>query len=102
MIRSRSGLCALEEAGRVNECAVVGQYAEPKAHFELRVSTHLIGSVAYFPEKYGEGVIGPALDILFTKVVPGAVSIRHQLLTPENIEHFQPNDSLLGTPRAAL
>jgi ribose transport system substrate-binding protein len=96
-------LRAFEEAGRVSECAVVGQNGEPEARCELRVArTRLIGSVAYFPEKYGEGVIGLALDILSNKVVPPAVFIKHQLLTPENVEHFYPNDSLLGMAGTSL
>jgi ribose transport system substrate-binding protein len=96
-------LRAFEEAGRVSECAVVGQNGEPEARCELRVArTRLIGSVAYFPEKYGEGVIGLALDILSNKVVPPAVFIKHQLLTPENVEHFYPNDSLLGMTGTSL
>jgi ribose transport system substrate-binding protein len=96
-------LRAFEEAGRVSECVIVGQNGEPEARSELRVPrTRLIGSVAYFPEKYGEGVISLALDILASKVVPPAVFIKHQLLTPENIEHFYPNDSLLGMPGTSL
>ena len=45
---------AFEECGRGADCAVVGQNAEPEARAELRQPrTRLIGSVAYFPEKYG-------------------------------------------------
>lgn len=90
-------LRAFEEAGRVRECAVVGQNGEPEARTELRVPhTRLIGTIAYFPEKYGEGVIRLALDILSKKVAPPAVFIKHQLLTPENVDHLYSNDSLLG------
>jgi ribose transport system substrate-binding protein len=90
-------LRAFEEAGREGECAVVGQNGEPEARLELRVPrTRLIGSVAYFPEKYGEGVIRLALDILAKKTVPPAVFIKHQLITPDTVDHLYPNDSLLG------
>jgi ABC-type sugar transport system substrate-binding protein len=51
--------------GRAADCAVVGHSAEPEGRAELRQPrTSLIGSVAYFPEKYGAGVIWLALDIL--------------------------------------
>jgi ribose transport system substrate-binding protein len=60
--------------------------------------TRLIGSVAYFPEKYGDGLLRLALDILARRVVPPAVFTNHQLLTPENVDHFYPNDSLLTIP----
>ena len=72
-------LRAFEEAGRERNCAVVGHNGEPEIRRELRQGhTRLIGSVAYFPEKYGEGVIRLALDILARKIVPPAVFIKHQ------------------------
>ena len=90
-------LRAFEEAGRGAHCAVVGQNAEPEARAEMREPrTRLIGSVAYFPEKYGDGLIRMALDILARKPVPPACFTRHQLITPENVDHFYPNDSLFG------
>jgi ribose transport system substrate-binding protein len=50
----------------------------------------LIGSVAYFPERYGEQLIPLALDILTQRVqVPNAVFIKHQLITPGNLkQHY--------------
>lgn len=88
---------AFEEVGRRADCAVVGQNAEPEARIEMREPrSPLIGSVAYFPEKYGEGLIRLALDILARKPVPPAVFIKHQLITPENVDHVYSNDGLLG------
>ena len=93
---------AFEEAGRAEHCAVVGQNGEPEARTELRVPrTRLIGSVGFFPEKYGSGLIRLALDILAKKAAPPAVFIKHHLVTPENVDHFYPNDSLLGMARSA-
>src|SRR5271169_5384668 len=92
-------LRAFQEAGRGNECAIVGQNGEPEARAELRSpDTRLIASVAYFPEKYGDGLIRLALDILARKAVPPAIFISHQIITPENVDHFYPNDSLLTGP----
>jgi ribose transport system substrate-binding protein len=89
-------LRAFQEAGRANDCVVVGQNAEPEARAELRSShTRLIASVAYFPEKYGDGLIRLALDILTHKPMPPAVFTNHQVVTPENVDHYYPNDSLL-------
>ncbi len=88
-------LRAFQEAGRANECAIVGNNAEPEARVELRTAnTRLIASVAFFPEKYGDGLIRLALDILSRKAVPPAVFTGHQVITPENVDHFYPNDSL--------
>ena len=90
-------LRALEEAGRAADCAVVSHNAEPEGRAELRAPrTRLIGSVAYFPEKYGAGLIHLALDILARKATPPAVFVKHQLITPENVDHYYPNDELLG------
>jgi ribose transport system substrate-binding protein len=90
-------LRAFQEAGRANECAIAGQNGEPEARAELRVpNTRLIASVAYFPEKYGDGLIRLALDILARKAVPPAVFTSHQILTPDNVDHLYPNDSLLA------
>lgn len=92
-------LRAFQEAGRAEECAIVGQNAEPEARAELRSPrTRLIASVAFFPEQYGEGLVRLALDILVRKPVPPAVFTKHQIITPENVDHFYPNDSLLSIP----
>jgi ribose transport system substrate-binding protein len=89
-------LRAFEEAGRASHCAVVGQSAEPEARAELREPrTRLIGSVAYFPERYGDGLIRLALDILSHKPVSAGCFVHHQIITPENVDHFYPNDTLL-------
>lgn len=88
---------AFQEAGRAGTCAVVGQNAEPDARAELREPrSPLVGSVAYFPEKYGEGLIRLALDILAQRRVPPAVFVDHELVTPSNVDHFYPNDVLMG------
>jgi ribose transport system substrate-binding protein len=89
-------LRAFQEAGRTSECAVVGQNAEPEGRAELREpNTRLIGSVAYFPERYGPQLTRLALDILERKPTPPAVFIKHQLITAENVNHYYPNDVLM-------
>ncbi len=88
---------AFQEAGRATTCAIVGQNAEPDARAELREPrTPLVASVGYFPEKYGDGLIRLALDILQRKAVPPAVFVRHQIVTRDNVDHLYPNDALLG------
>jgi ribose transport system substrate-binding protein len=93
-------LRAIEEAGRGPDFAVLGHNAEPEGRAELREPrTRLIGSVAYFPERYGSDVIRLALDLLGRKPSPPAVFVKHQLITPENVDHFYPNDGLMGLIR---
>jgi ribose transport system substrate-binding protein len=89
-------LSAFEEAGRLHHCAVVGQNASPEARTELRKqSTSLVGSVGYFPERFGDDLIPLALDILNRKHVPPAVFIKHHMIDAGNVDHFYSNDALL-------
>src|ERR1017187_5747908 len=94
-------LRAYEEAGRANDCAAVGQNGEPEARAELRSGrSRLIASVGYFPEKYGDGLIRLAFNILARKAVAPAVFTNHQIITPDNVDHYYPNDSLMSTAHA--
>jgi ribose transport system substrate-binding protein len=89
-------LRAFQEAGRAESAAIMGQNASPEGRAELRErGTRLIGSVAYFPEKYGADLIAVALDILHRRPVPPAVFVKHQLVTPENVNHVYPNDEVM-------
>ena len=90
-------LRAFEEAGRSECCAVMGQNASPEGRHELRQpNTGLVGSVAYFPERYGEDLIRVSLDILSGRPVPAAVFVDHKLVTPSTVDHYYPNDSLIS------
>jgi ribose transport system substrate-binding protein len=94
-------LRAFQEAGRAANCAIMGQNASPEGRAELREpGTRLIGSVAYFPERYGEDLVRVALDILNRRPVPPAVFVKHQLITPETVNHFYPNDRLMQVAAA--
>ena len=89
-------LRAMQEAGRVDTCAIMGHNASPEGRAELRQpGTRLVGSVAYFPEKYGTEIVAVALDLLNRRPVPPAVFVKHQLVTPENVDHIYPNDQLI-------
>jgi ribose transport system substrate-binding protein len=88
---------AFQEAGRAGTSAIVGQNAEPDARAELRQPrTPLVASVGFFPERYGDGLIKLAFDILAHRHAPPALFIRHQLVTTENVDRLYPNDALLG------
>jgi len=88
-----AALRAFEEAGAAQQCAVMGQNALREARVELRrPGTRLVGSVAYFPERYGEELIPLALNILRKKPVPATVFVKHQLITPRNVDLIYPLD----------
>jgi ribose transport system substrate-binding protein len=88
-----AALRAFEEAGFDHFCAVVGQNGTPEARKELRrPGTRLVGSVGYFPERYGDGLIPLAMGILQKKPTPSAVFVKHRLLTPDNVNLIYPLD----------
>jgi ribose transport system substrate-binding protein len=84
-------LKAFEDAGRLDLCAVAGQNAIPEACEELRKhDTRLVGTVAYFPEKYGEDLIPLAISLASGKPTPPAVFIKHVLVTSKNVDQIYP------------
>jgi ribose transport system substrate-binding protein len=88
-----AALHAFEEADAGDRFAVVGQNAIRETRNELRrPGTRLIGTVAYFPERYGDAIIPLALGLLQKKAVPNTVFVRHQLITPRNVDLIYPLD----------
>jgi ribose transport system substrate-binding protein len=93
---------AFEECGRSRFCAVMGQNATAEARAELRRrGSPLVGSVAYFPERYGDEVIRLARRTLAGQPVPPAVFTKHELVTPENVNRIYPLDRVLPPSLAA-
>ena len=75
----------------------MGQGAEPVGRAEMREDgTRLIGSVAYFPERYGDAIVRIATDVLLGKTVNPATFTTHQLITPENVNRLYPNDAIFA------
>jgi ribose transport system substrate-binding protein len=86
---------AFEAAGRPGDCAVLGQNATLEARNEMRKpGSRLVASVAYFPERYGEGLIALAVDLLRGKPVPPAIFVKHQIVSRDNVDRLFPNDLL--------
>jgi ribose transport system substrate-binding protein len=93
-------LRAFQEAGRAENCAVIGQNASPEGRAELRVrKSRFVGSVAYFPERYGSDLIRVSIDILSHRPVPPAVFVEHKLITPDSVDHYYPNDAVMKLVR---
>jgi ribose transport system substrate-binding protein len=97
-VNDTSALGALEaihEFGREDDCAIVSQDCVAEARREMRrAGTRLIGTVAYFPETYGDRLIPLALDILRHQNVPAAIYTSHQLVTPANVNQIYASDLL--------
>ena len=99
LVGAVNDMCALaalrgfEEAGCGQMCAVMGQNAILEARKELRrAGTRLIGSVAYFPERYGDQLVPLALNLLQKKSTPASVFVEHQLITAKNVGLIYPLD----------
>jgi len=91
-----AALRAFDEIGGRHLCAVMGQNAIPDARAELRrPGTRMIGTVAYFPERYGDEIVPLALQILQKKALPSTVFVKHQLITPRNVDLIYPLDEKL-------
>jgi ribose transport system substrate-binding protein len=93
---------AFEECGRGPWCAAMGQNASQEARMELRrPGSRLVGSIAYFPERYGEEVMRLASAILTRQSAPPAVFTKHELITRSNVDRLYPLDEMLPPPLSA-
>jgi len=87
--RHRSGAIAHDGLGL--EMVIVGQGADRRARAEMRrPGSPLIGSTAFRPEKYGDGLIALARSILRREPVPPATYVDHVFITPYNVDGYYP------------
>lgn len=91
------GLRAFTEAGRLSHCIAVGLGGSYEARMELRrAHTRLLGSVGFFPEKYGARLIRLATDLVHAKSVSPAIYTPHRLITAQTVDQYYPNDILMS------
>jgi ribose transport system substrate-binding protein len=87
-------ICAARELGREGDMVIVGQGADRIVRKEIRhPESRLVGSTAYWPEKYGEKLIQVSTKILNNEPVPPAVYNEHVFITQDNIDEFYPESS---------
>lgn len=86
-------LYAAREANFEDHILLVGQGADRRLRSEMRrPNSPIVGATAYRPEEYGEYLIKIALEILMGKQVTPAIYMRHDFITPGNVDTFYPND----------
>ena len=74
-------LTAARKLHRENDVVIVGQGADRRVREELKKpGSRIIGSTAYWPERYGEMIIPLALKILRGEPVPPAVYMEHAFI----------------------
>ncbi len=84
-------IAAARAFGRAAGLVVVGQGADRRARDELRrPGSPLIGSTAYYPERYGQHLLALARRILRQEPVPPAVYVDHAFITAENVDRYYP------------
>jgi ribose transport system substrate-binding protein len=85
-------LTAARKANREDSVVIIGQGADRRVREHLKSpGSPIIGSTAFWPERYGEKIISVAFKILKGDPVPPAVFINHVFITPENITQYYPN-----------
>ena len=91
------GLRAFNEAGHLSHCIAVGLGGSYEARMELRrAETRLLGTVGFFPEKYGVRLIRLAADLFHAKPVSPAIYTPHRLITSQTVDQYYPNDVLMS------
>ncbi|MFC5401206.1 sugar ABC transporter substrate-binding protein [Cohnella soli] len=89
---SRGAVNALQAAGRESDALIGSQGADANGRPEImREGTPVVGTTAYFPEKYGEYLIPAILDLIEGKPVPASIFMKHEFITKDNMKQFYPN-----------
>jgi ribose transport system substrate-binding protein len=84
-------LTAARKAHREHCVVIIGQGADRRVREQLRKpDSRIIGSTAFWPERYGERILSVAFQVLKGEPVPPAVYIDHVFITPENISNYYP------------
>jgi len=84
-------LRAVHEAGRERFTAIISQDFSPDPRISAEIQgdgSPLIGSVAFFPEKYGSKIMPAVLRWLNKEQVPPAFYTDHVMVTKDNIAEF--------------
>lgn len=84
-------LRAAEAAGRTDQVIIAGQNATIEARTEIcRDNPAFVGSVAYFPDRYGDYLIPLAIRLAAGEAPPDELLIDHLWIDRANIEQYYP------------
>ena len=82
---------AVDAAGRGDDLVIlVAHGADEIGHEFIRNDARWIGSVAYFPERYGELAVPAAIALAKGETVDAEILTTHEMVTPDNIEGIYP------------
>lgn len=83
-----AALAAARTAGREDQVALSGMGADKISHCEIAAGGQWAGSVAFFPERYGEIGIPYLIDAVNGKQVPEKLLVDHLYITKDNIADY--------------
>ncbi len=83
-----AALGAAEVAGRKDQVWVATHGADPSVRDAIRNEPQWVGSVAYFPETYGELVMPLAIALAKGETVATEVLVEHLFINADNIDEF--------------
>jgi ribose transport system substrate-binding protein len=85
-----AALAAAEVAGRKDQVWITTHGADPSVREAIRSEPQWVGSVAYFPERYGALVMPLAIALANGETVAEEVLVEHLFINAENIDDFYP------------
>ena len=83
-----AALAAARTAGREDQVALSGMGADKISHCEIAAGGQWAGSVAFFPERYGEIGIPYLIDAVKGTEVPSQLLVDHLYITKDNIADY--------------
>ncbi|MBN2048085.1 MAG: substrate-binding domain-containing protein [Anaerolineaceae bacterium] len=90
-------ICAARKKERENHVAIVGQGADRLIRSEIQnPASRIIGSTAYWPERYGEELIKLARKILKGEQLPPAIHMQHVFIDHTNIHDYYSNENIIS------
>ena len=81
---------AANTLGRQTDLYYAGQGADPSAWKEIACNPNYIGTVAYFPERYGTLLIPNMVKALQGETIPTEIFTEHQVINSQNIREVYP------------
>lgn len=85
-----TALAAADTADRGDNVWVVAHGADASGQDSIRNDSRWLGSVAYFPERYGTLAVPAAIALAKGETVAENILVTHELITAENIDEYYP------------
>ncbi len=95
-------LAAVQEAGREGQVIFSSQGADATSWTEIRNNPYWAGSVAYFPERYGELLVPNIIRLIKGEETEDPILMTHIAINKDNIDTWYPNDGTEPPRPAAL